>query len=167
MAEGARLESVYTIRSYRGFEPRLLRQFSFYTPERNDMMIPIIPEDEIEVSFCRSSGPGGQNVNKTNTKVMVSWIIRRSQSFTEEQKEAIIKTYQREVLQASNQETRSQLENKIRAFNKLNKMVISALKKERVRIPTKPSLGSRFIRLFNKHRLAEIKSLRQKPEEEG
>jgi ribosome-associated protein len=166
VAEGARLESVYTIRSYRGFEPRLLRQLSFYAPERNDMMIPIIPEDEIEVSFCRSSGPGGQNVNKTNTKVMVSWIIRRSQAFTEEQKEAIIKNYQREVIRASNQETRSQLENKIRAINKLNKMVRSALKKEIARIPTKPSLGSRFIRLFNKHRLAEIKSLRQKPEKE-
>jgi len=129
-------------------------------------MIPEIPENEIEITFCRSSGPGGQNVNKTNTKVMVVWKIRDSSAFTDTQKEAIITFYQTEILQATNQETRSQPENRIRAINKLNDMVQKALQIEKDRVPTKPTFASRLKRLFKKQHHAKIKSLRQKPERE-
>ena len=129
-------------------------------------MIPFIPEDEIDISFCRSSGPGGQNVNKTNTKALVVWNIRNSQAFTEEQKEQIIAVYRTEILQATNQETRSQPENRIRAINKLNDMVKRALSVEKDRIPSKPTLASRIKRLIKKQQHARIKNLRQKPEVE-
>jgi ribosome-associated protein len=127
-------------------------------------MIPFIPEDEIDISFCRSSGPGGQNVNKTNTKVLVVWNIRNSQALTEEQKEQIIAVYHTEILQATNQETRSQPENRIRAINKLNDMIKRALSVEKDRVPSKPTLASRIKRLIKKQQHARIKSLRQKPE---
>jgi ribosome-associated protein len=122
-----------------------------------------IPEHEIEVSFSRSSGPGGQNVNKTSTKVLVVWKIRDSSAFTEEQKQKIIEKYQTEVLQATSQETRSQPENRIRAIKKLNRMVEIALIEEKDRVPTKPTLTSRIQRLFKKRQQSIVKTLRKKP----
>lgn len=83
----------------------------------------IIPDEEIKISFARSAGPGGQNVNKTNTKVLVYWVIRDSNTFTEEEKEKILNRYHTEILQATSQETRSQPENRKRAILKLKEMV--------------------------------------------
>lgn len=128
-----------------------------------DEIIPAIPEEEIEISFSRSSGPGGQNVNKTNTKVLVVWKIRDSIGFTKEQKERIISTYHTEVLQIFNQETRNQMENRIRAIKKLNEMIQLALLEEKDRIPTKPTLTSHIKRLIKKQHHAKIKELRKKP----
>jgi ribosome-associated protein len=129
-------------------------------------LIPKIPEDEINISFCKSSGPGGQNVNKTNTKVLVLWNIQNSDAFTQDQKDSIIGTYHTETLQATNQETRSQPENRLRAIRKLNEMVEKALTVEKDRFPTKPTFASRLKRLFKKQQHSKTKSLRKKPLEE-
>jgi ribosome-associated protein len=128
--------------------------------------IPLIPENEIEITFARSSGPGGQNVNKTNTKALAVWNIKDSNVFTEEQKEIIIATYHTEVLQAYNQETRSQPENRLRAIKKLNGLVQTALREEKDRVPTKPTFASRLKRLIKKQYRSRIKNLRQKPKGE-
>jgi len=122
-----------------------------------------IPENEVQVSFSRSSGPGGQNVNKTNTKVTITWKIAESAAFSEEEKEQIIQFYQREVLQVSNQETRSQLDNKRRAMRILRKMVEEALIEEEERIPTKPTYASKVKRVELKKQHAKTKNLRRKP----
>jgi len=124
----------------------------------------IIPDEEIKISFASSAGPGGQNVNKTNTKVLVYWVIRDSNAFTEEEKEKILNRYHTEILQATSQETRSQPENRKRAILKLNEMVRKALMVERERIPTQPTIASRIHRLIEKQRHSQIKELRKKPE---
>ncbi|HXK51936.1 MAG TPA: alternative ribosome rescue aminoacyl-tRNA hydrolase ArfB [Caldisericia bacterium] len=122
-----------------------------------------IPENEVQVSFSRSSGPGGQNVNKTNTKVTITWNIAESTAFSEEEKDQIIQFYQREVLQVSNQETRSQLDNRRRAMMILRKMVEVALVEEEERIPTKPTYASKVKRVELKKQHAKTKNLRRKP----
>ncbi len=122
-----------------------------------------IPESELEFTFSRSSGPGGQNVNKTNTKVTITWKIAESAAFSEEEKEQIIQFYQREVLQVSNQETRSQLDNKRRAMRILRKMVEEALIEEEERIPTKPTYAAKVRRVESKKQHAKTKNLRRKP----
>jgi len=124
----------------------------------------IIPDEEIKISFARSAGPGGQNVNKTNTKVLVYWVIRDSNTFTEEEKEKILNRYHTEILQATSQETRSQPENRKRAILKLNEMVRKALMVEIERIPTQPTIASRIHRQIEKQRHSQIKELRKKPE---
>jgi ribosome-associated protein len=122
-----------------------------------------IPENEVQVSFSRSSGPGGQNVNKTNTKVTITWNIAESTAFSEEEKDQIIQFYQREILQVSNQETRSQLDNRRRAMMILRKMVEVALVEEEERIPTKPTYASKVKRVELKKQHAKTKNLRRKP----
>lgn len=129
-------------------------------------MIPEIPQNEIEVIFSRSSGPGGQNVNKTSTKVMVIWNVVESLFFSQEQKNLIISRHRSEVLRVINQETRSQPENRKRAIKKLNDMVKIALIVEKDRIPTKPSLASRLKQVFLKKQKAKIKMNRKKPIQE-
>lgn len=128
------------------------------------MEIPIIPENEIEVLFSRSSGPGGQNVNKTSTKVQLQWNVANSSLLSEEQKAKIISFYKSEILYVSNQETRSQSENRIRAIKKLQHMVELALQEEKKRIATKPSFASRLKRLIQKQRHSQVKQLRKKPD---
>ncbi len=122
-----------------------------------------IPESELEFTFSRSSGPGGQNVNKTNTKVTITWNIAESTAFSEEEKDQIIQFYQREILQVSNQETRSQLDNRRRAMMILRKMVEVALVEEEERIPTKPTYASKVKRVELKKQHAKTKNLRRKP----
>lgn len=126
-------------------------------------MLPNVPENEIEISCSRSSGPGGQNVNKTSTKVIVTWNVSNSTAFTKEQKERIIARYNNEILQTRNQETRSQLENKNRAIRKLNSLVHSALKVDKNRIATRPTFGSKLRRLISKKHHSQTKNLRKKP----
>jgi ribosome-associated protein len=133
---------------------------------RNEEMVPDIPEEEIKVFFSRSSGPGGQNVNKTNTKALVVWNIMNSRTFTMEQKQAIMDAYHTDTLQASNQETRSQPENRERAIRKLKEMVRLALTEEKERIPTKPTIASHINRLLKKQLHSRMKSLRKKPSRE-
>jgi ribosome-associated protein len=127
-------------------------------------MISDIPENEIEITFSRSSGPGGQNVNKTSTKVQLQWNVKNSSAFSEEQKDKIIAFYNSEILYASNQETRSQIENRIRAIKKLQNMLVIALREEKIRLATKPSFASRLKRLIQKQRHSQVKQLRKKPD---
>jgi ribosome-associated protein len=71
--------------------------------------------------------------------------------------------YQRKVLQVSNQETRSQLDNRRRAMMRLWKMVEEALIEEEERIPTKPTFASKVNRIMFKKQHSQIKNLRRKP----
>lgn len=122
---------------------------------------------ELEFSTSRSSGPGGQNVNKVNSKVILRWHIRNSVIINDEKKELLLKklspyiTQEGELLLTS-QESRSQLENKERVIAKLDELLKKAFTKPKVRKATKPTKSSKVKRVDNKKRQAEKKQWRKK-----
>ena len=126
-----------------------------------------IPENELSFKFIRSSGPGGQKVNKTATKVQARWNLDNSQILIEEQKNLVrsrlknLLTKEGDII-IENDETRHQLQNRENAISRLNELVNQALKKKKKRIPTKPSKAAKKRRLEEKRRRSEIKKSRQK-----
>jgi len=126
-----------------------------------------IPEDEIEFQFSRSSGKGGQNVNKVETKVEIRFNIDRSKAFSEEEKEKIKEALASRINQEGDliirsEEERSQLQNKKIAVEKLNAIIGEVLKPKEERIPTKVPQASKAERLKEKKLISEKKKLRQK-----
>jgi ribosome-associated protein len=125
-------------------------------------------ETELEFSTSRSSGPGGQNVNKVNSKVTARLDIRNSTAFTPEQKEVLMKKLESKLtvdglLILSSQEKRSQLDNKQAVVEKFQKLISKALEKKKVRKRTKPSKSSLEKRITKKKMTGEKKKWRQRP----
>ncbi|MFA6403408.1 MAG: alternative ribosome rescue aminoacyl-tRNA hydrolase ArfB [Salinivirgaceae bacterium] len=124
---------------------------------------------EFSFAASRSSGPGGQNVNKVNTKVELRFILAQSKVLTDEQIQILTAklesqlTTEGEILVVS-QATRSQLKNKEDAIAKFIHLLQKALKPRRKRVPTKPSGTSVLKRLDTKKQLSQKKNLRKKPE---
>jgi len=127
----------------------------------------LISEKEIEFQFSRSSGKGGQNVNKVETKVEIRFNIDRSKAFSDEGKEKIKKSLTNRInkegdLIVVSEEERSQLDNRRIALEKLNEMIKEALKPEEERIPMKVKESIKERRLKEKKIISEKKKLRQK-----
>lgn len=123
---------------------------------------------ELLFTTSRSSGPGGQNVNKVNSKVTVRFDVTNSAILTAEEKVILIKKLSNVltndgVLVLSSQDKRSQLQNKEEALVKLEKLLARAFKKKKPRRTTKPSRQSVQDRLTGKKKHAEKKKWRQKP----
>jgi len=126
-----------------------------------------ILEREIEYKFSRSSGPGGQNVNKVNSKVLLRWELETSQALSASQKNRFKEKFKnqisdRGVFQLYVDTTRDQHKNKDLAFKKLLKLIqqISIAPKRRVK--TKPSKRAKEKRLSDKKSTKEKKSNRSK-----
>ena len=122
--------------------------------------------NELEYSFSRSGGPGGQHVNKVNTKVTLRWNIANSQLLEEEQKELLLKKLAKRItnegeLVLTSQEGRSQLANKIDAIAKLDKLLTKAFTVKKKRKPTKPTRASVQKRLESKKKQSEKKRWRK------
>jgi ribosome-associated protein len=122
---------------------------------------------ELVLTTSRSSGPGGQNVNKVNSKVTLKFDIGQSNLLTEEEKELLLTKLATHltkdgVLMLSAQEKRSQLENKEAVFIKLEKLLAKAFEKKKLRKPTKPSKNAVQKRIKGKKVQSEKKKLRQK-----
>lgn len=130
-----------------------------------------IPEAEIAIAFARGSGPGGQNVNKTETKVEVRWHVGASASVTDDEK-MLLRTKLGNRLTVGDElvvtasEERSQEQNRTRAVKRLQDIVRRALTPEKRRIPTKPTRASRRRRLEVKARTSRIKKLRKEVDDE-
>jgi ribosome-associated protein len=131
-------------------------------------MTPIVPESEIRLDFARSSGPGGQNVNKVSSKAQLRWSVGLSQAFSEEQKAAIRTfagsrlTKDDEIVLAAESE-RSQLQNKEEAVRRLQELVRVALTPKKKRRPTKVSRAQKRKRVEEKRRAGERKRSRKPP----
>jgi ribosome-associated protein len=122
---------------------------------------------ELEFSTSRSSGPGGQNVNKVSTKVILRWNVLHSILVTDEQKVLLLNKLSSQLTREGEliltaQETRSQLQNKEDVLEKLDALLRKALTKPKVRKATKPSKASKAKRVDNKKRHAEKKQWRKK-----
>ena len=124
---------------------------------------------ELTYRTSRSSGAGGQHVNKTETKVEVLFDVMASEGLSDEEKE-LIKTKlasrisDEGLLAVSSQKSRSQLDNKDNAIEKLNHLLVKALTPVAKRIRTKPDKGAIEERLAEKKMQAEKKLARKKPE---
>ena len=132
----------------------------------NQYILNGVLDKELKFAFSRSGGPGGQHVNKVNTKVELRFNIDLSQVLEEEQKEIIkdklaIPISQSGDLIIISQATRSQLKNKEEAIEKFYLLINQALKPKKKRKPTKISKGAIEKRLKEKKELAEKKSRRK------
>jgi ribosome-associated protein len=130
-----------------------------------------IPESELQWSFVRAGGPGGQNVNKVASKAVLRWDLARSPSLPAEAKARLRAQQGRRVTSAgelilTSQRFRDQEKNRQDCLDKLRGLVRQALARPKRRRPTKPSRGSRAARLQEKRRRSTIKSGRRKPAEE-
>lgn len=129
-----------------------------------------IPEDEFEFSFSRSSGKGGQNVNKVSTKVRAKWNVLKSEGFTEEEKDKILEKLEgtdymdsKGNLIVYSQSERSQAQNKKDAIEKANRLIAAPLAPKKERIPTRPGRAYHEKRLKEKEITSRKKELRKPP----
>jgi len=125
--------------------------------------------NELDFRTSRSSGAGGQHVNKTETKVEVLFDVNKSQALSDEEKEIILQKLATSIndegiLAVNSQKSRSQFSNKENAIEKLKLKLEKALIPKAKRIRTKPSKGAIEERLAEKKMRSEIKEARKKPE---
>ncbi len=121
---------------------------------------------ELQYSASRSSGPGGQNVNKVSTKVELRFHVASSQLLTESEKELIAEKLAPRINAAGElllvaQSERSQLKNKEKVTEKFYALITKALTPRKKRKATRPSMASREERLETKRRQSEKKERRK------
>ena len=121
-----------------------------------------IPRSEISYRFSRSSGPGGQHAQKSDTRVEATFDVEASRALSEIQKRRVI-ARAGPVLRAVAQDERSQWRNRELATERLVEALGAALRVERRRRPTKPTKAAKRRRLDDKRRRAETKRLRHPP----
>ena len=126
----------------------------------------IIPASELEVAVARSSGPGGQNVNKVNSKVSIHWQLQKSTILPEPIKQRLIasagsKLCQDGSIQVTSQEHRDQPSNLRSCHDKLRRMIAEAMKPVKKRRPTKPSKASQRRRMDDKRLNSNKKAARR------
>lgn len=125
-------------------------------------------DDEISFATARSSGPGGQNVNKVNTKVELRFNIPASLVLTEEEKETLFSKLGKKVttdgdLILTSQSERTQLKNKEKVIEKFYLLISKSLTPSKKRIPTRIPAGVKEKRLEEKLKQSEKKNLRKPP----
>ena len=121
-----------------------------------------IPRSEIELRFSRSSGPGGQHAQKTETRAEASFDVESSRALTEAQKRRVI-AKAGPVLREVAQDERSQWRNRELAIERVVEALRAALRVERRRRPTRPTKAAKQRRLDDKRRRSEKKRLRRPP----
>ncbi|MGM1056074.1 MAG: alternative ribosome rescue aminoacyl-tRNA hydrolase ArfB [Bacteroidota bacterium] len=125
---------------------------------------------KLELTFkaVKSSGPGGQHVNKTASKIILNFDLEKSQALSEEEKSRVLKklasriTNSGEIILESG-ETRSQHKNKELVTTRFFELIQKALKKEKPRKKTRPTKASKLKRLRSKKIKSEKKIARKKP----
>lgn len=127
-----------------------------------------IPLAEIELRFSRSSGPGGQNVNKTATRVELLFDVANSTALSAAQRERLLEQLGglldgRGVLHLASSEHASQWRNRQEVIERLRVMLAQGLRVPKRRIPTHPTRSSIERRLARKRLRADVKRQRRRP----
>jgi ribosome-associated protein len=120
----------------------------------------VVPRSEIELRTSRSSGPGGQHAQKSESRVEAVFDVAASSALSDAQKRRVIAKVG-PVLRALAQDERSQLRNRELATERLVAALREALRVPRRRVPTAPTAASRKRRLEDKRRRGELKRRRR------
>ncbi len=123
---------------------------------------------ELRFKTALSGGPGGQHVNKTETKVILEWELMKTEACSEEELQKIklkLKNYisKEEIFQLNCAKTRSQHKNKSIVIERFVLLIEESLRSPKNRKPTQASKASKLKRLAKKKRNAEIKKNRKNP----
>lgn len=126
----------------------------------------VIPEHEIEITASRASGPGGQHVNKSSTRITVRWNVKNSAALTNEQKERVLQKLQSQLttegdLIMHSGSSRSQQQNKEIALKQLNQKIRQALYIPKKRMKTRTPASAQEARLQEKSHRSFIKQSRR------
>ena len=127
-----------------------------------------IEEREVEESFVRAAGPGGQNVNKVATAVQLRFDVRRSPSLPDDVRARLVKLAGRRLTQEgvliiTAQRYRTQERNRQDALERLVELIRRAVPPPTPRRPTKPTAGAKRRRLEAKKQRSGTKRLRSTP----
>jgi len=130
-----------------------------------------IDEAELRFEFARSSGPGGQNVNKVETKVRLLFDLGNTRSLSPEQRARIeeqlaTRITKAGVLHVTSQRHRSREANRRTAVERFTELLANALEEEEPRVPTRTPRVQRKRRLESKRRRAQKKALRSRPDDD-
>lgn len=137
---------------------------------KNDLVVKngiTIPEHELEITTSRAGGPGGQHVNKSDTRITIRWNVKTTQALTEEQKARAVQNLQSKLtsdgdLIIHNSTSRSQQQNKENARAQLAQEVAKALYVPKKRMKTKVSKTAKESRLQTKMQRSTVKKMRNK-----
>ena len=122
----------------------------------------VLRTNEIELRFSRSSGPGGQHAQKSETRVEAVFDVEASSALTDAQKRRVVSRLG-PVVRAVAQDERSQARNRELAVERLVEQLREALRVPRKRVATAPTQASKERRLQEKRRRSEVKRLRRGP----
>jgi ribosome-associated protein len=126
-----------------------------------------LPEEELKIEYVRSSGPGGQNVNKVATAVQLRFDVRRSHSLPEDVRQRLVKLAGRRmtsdgILVLDARRFRTQEQNRADALDRLRELVARAAAPPKRRKATRPTKSSLERRLKRKHLRGERKTQRKR-----
>ncbi len=127
----------------------------------------IIPAHELTITTSRAGGPGGQHVNKADTRITIRWNVKSTQALTEAQKQRVLDKLEPQLtdegdLLVHNGSTRSQQQNKKLAMDQLKHKVKKALHVPKRRMKTRVPKAVKEKRLQEKKLRSELKKLRHK-----
>lgn len=132
----------------------------------------VIPGSELNISVSRASGPGGQHVNKTSSRVSLRWNIVSSIALTAKERALVIERLHTRIvgegeLLINVESERSQRQNREIARQRLAKLLRQALRPKKRRVATKPTLNSQIRRLYDKRKRGTVKKLRKFKDNDG
>jgi ribosome-associated protein len=124
-----------------------------------------IPDEEIKIEFVRASGPGGQNVNKVATAAQLRFDVANSPSLPDDARERLLKlagarATNEGIIIIDARQYRTQEQNRADAILRLSDLIRQALKKPKIRRPTRPGTAARAARVAAKRQRGQLKRIR-------